>query len=104
MVQLEGQAQAALQKAMQANKERVAVQAALDKALDDLRRPRAGSPRPTRRWPRPKTASRWWRPSLAETQAERTRLSTALDEANHKHLDETNVQNARFEALQARAA
>jgi crescentin len=40
---------------------------------------------------------------LAEAQTERSRLSTALDEANHRHLDEMNVQNSRFEALQARS-
>ena len=35
-------------------------------------------------------------------QAERARLSAALDEANHAHRDEVNLLNSRLEALQAR--
>jgi len=42
-------------------------------------------------------------PALAEAQAERGRLSAALDEATQKQVDDVNAQNSRFEALQARA-
>ena len=62
MVQLEGEAQAAQQKAMQSTQERAAVQASLDKAHASSRRPRAASPKATRRSPRRKRGSRRWRP------------------------------------------
>ena len=103
MVQLEGEAQAAQQKAMQSDQECAAVQAALDKAHSELaltaRRLTESDKTLTATQNRLKTVEA----SLADAQADRQRLSAALDEANHKHLDAMNMQNSRFEALQARA-
>ena len=104
MVQLEGQAQAAQQKAMQADQERAAVQASLDKALAELAQIARRLSETDKTLAATQAGSRSVETGLAEAQAERTRLSTALDEANHKHLDEMNVQNSRFEALQARSS
>jgi crescentin len=42
--------------------------------------------------------------SLAETEAERTRLLAALDEANERHRAESSAQTMRLDALQSRAA
>ncbi len=102
-VQLEGQAQTAQQKAMQADKERAAVQASLDKAQSELaqtsRRLNDNDKTLAMAQARLKTVET----GLAEAQAERVRLAAALDEANHKRRDETNLQNSRYDALQARA-
>lgn len=103
MVQLEGEAQGAQQKAMQAVQERNAVQATLDKAHNDLaltgRRLTETEKALNATQVRLKTVEA----SLAETQAERAQLSAAFDEANHTHSDEMNQQNSRLEALQARS-
>ncbi len=101
-VQLEGQAQAALQKAMQADQERGALQASLNKALAELAQTARRLSETDKTLAMTQNRLKVVEAGLAETQAERTRLSTALDEANHKHLDEMNVQTSRFEALQAR--
>jgi chromosome segregation ATPase len=103
-VQLEGQAQAAQQKALQADQERAAVQASLDKALSEFaqtaRRLNDTEKTLTATQARLKTVEA----GLAEAQGERVRLSAALDEANQKHLDEMSLQNSRFDALKARAS
>ena len=41
--------------------------------------------------------------NLAEVQNDRSRLSTALDDAKHQHADTMNQLNSRFEAVQARS-
>jgi chromosome segregation ATPase len=104
MVQLEGQAQAAQQKAMQAEQERAAVQASLDKALAELAQIARRLSDTDKTLGLTQSRLKVAETGLAEAQAERARLSTALDEANHKHLDEINVQTSRFEALQARSS
>ena len=104
MVQIEGQAQAAQQKAMQANQERAAVQASLDKALAELAQIARRLSDTDKTLAATHSRLKVVETGLAEAQAERTRLSTALDEANHRHLDEMNVQTSRFEALQARSS
>ena len=106
MVQLEGETRIAQQKAMQADNERVAVQAALDKALNDhsqaarklteTEKALAATQAKLRNQAGMTALSR-------KALAERTELSTALDEANHKRLDETSELQARVDALQARA-
>jgi chromosome segregation ATPase len=103
MVQLEGSTQTALQKAMQANNERMAVQAALDKALNDFSLATRKVTETDKAQAATQSRLKAMESSLAEALAERTRLSAALDEANHKHLEEASQQSARFEALQARA-
>ena len=80
------------------------MQASLDKALGRTRADRAPPERNRQDAGRDPSRLKAVEAGLAEAQAERTRLSTALDEANQKHLDEMNVQNSRFEALQARAS
>jgi len=103
MVQLEGEARSAQQKAMQSLQECAAVQAALNKAHSELaltgRRLTETDKTLTATQSRLKTVEA----GLAEAQADRQRLSAALDEANHKHRDAMNTQNSRFEALHARA-
>ena len=42
--------------------------------------------------------------SLAETETERSRLVSALDEANERHRSESSAQTMRLDALQSRAA
>jgi chromosome segregation ATPase len=103
MVQLEGQAQAAQQKAMQAEQERAAGKASLDKALAELAQIARRLSETDKTLAATQNRLKVVEANLAETQAERTRLSNVLDEANHRHLDEMNVQNSRFEALQARS-
>lgn len=103
MVQLEGQAQAAQQKAMQAEQERGAVKASLDKALAELAQIARRLSETDKTLAATQNRLKVVEANLAETQVERTRLSNALDEANHKHVDEMNLQNSRFEALQARS-
>ena len=102
-VQLEGQAQAAQQMAMQAQQERAALQTAHDKIHGDhaqVSRRLTDSDRTVNSLQaRLKAAEA----SLAEAHTERMQLAAALDEANHKHRDEIAMQSSRFEALQARA-
>ena len=103
-VQLEGQAQAAQQKAMQAEPG-----AGRRARLRSTRRSRELAQTARRLSETDKTLAatqirlKAVEANLAEAQAERARLSASLDEANQKHIDEMNRQNSRFEALQARA-
>jgi crescentin len=103
-VQLEGQALAAQQKAMQATQERGSLQGSLDKALSELAQTARRLNDTDKSLGLTQGRLKALETSLAEVQAERARLSASLDEANHKHLDEINQQNSRFEALKARAA
>jgi chromosome segregation ATPase len=103
MVQLEGQVQAAQQKAMQAEQERAAGKASLDKALAELAQIARRLSETDKTLAATQNRLKVVEANLAETQAERARLSNILDEANHRHLDEMNLQNSRFEALQARS-
>jgi len=103
-VQLEGQVQAAQQRAMQADQERASVQSSLDKTLGELAQTARRLNESERALASTQSRLQLVEHSLAETQAERSRLSAALDEANHKHLDEMNMQNSRFDSLQARAS
>jgi chromosome segregation ATPase len=102
-VQLEGQAQAAEQKAQQSAQERAAVQAALDKSHGELALTARRLTESDRALAAAQSRLRSVETGLAEAQAERTRLAAALDELNHRHLDEMNMQNSRFQALKARA-
>jgi chromosome segregation ATPase len=102
-VQLEGEARAAQQKAMQSLQECAAVQAALDKAHSELALTTRRLTESDKTLAATQTRLKAVEASLADAQADRQRLSAALDEANHKHIDAMNMQNSRFEALQARA-
>jgi chromosome segregation ATPase len=102
-VQVEGQALAAQQKAMQAAQERASVQASLDKALAEYAQIARRLSDIDKTLVLTQGRLKASESNLSEAQAERARLSAALDEANHKHFDEMNLQNSRFEALQARS-
>ena len=103
MVQLEGEARSAQQKAMQSLQECAAVQAALDKAHSELSLTARRLTESEKTLAATQMRLKAVEANLAETQADRQRLSAALDEANHKHLDSMNMQNSRFQALQSRA-
>ena len=102
-VQLESQAQAAQQKAMQAEQERAAIQASLQKSQGELAQTARRLNDTERTLAATQGRLKTVETGLADAQGERTRLAAALDEANHKHTDEKNLQNSRFETLQARA-
>jgi chromosome segregation ATPase len=102
-VELEGQALAAHQRAMQAGQERGSVQASLEKALSELAQTTRRLSDTDKTLALTQGRLKAMETSLAEAQAERARLSASLDEANHKHADVMNQQNSRFEALKARA-
>ena len=103
MVQLESEARSAQQKAMQSLQECAAVQAALDKAHSELSLTGRRLTESDKTLAATQTRLKAVEASLTDAQADRQRLSAALDEANHKHLDAMNMQNSRFEALQARS-
>ena len=103
MVQFEGETRIAQQKTMQADNERVAVQAALDKALNDHSQAARKLTETEKALTETQAKLRSVEFALAQALAERAELSTALDEANHKRLDETSELQARVDALQARA-
>jgi chromosome segregation ATPase len=103
MVQLEGEARSAQQKAMQSLQECAAVQAALDKAHSELSLTGRRLTESDKTLAATQARLKAVEAGLAEAQSERQRLSAALDEANHKHLDAMNMQNSRFQAVQARA-
>jgi chromosome segregation ATPase len=102
-VQLEGESQAAKQKAMLSEQERTSVQAALDKALAEYAQTSRKLVESDKALASATVRLKTLEATLAEAQMERTRLSSALDEANHKHRDEMQIHTAKFEALQARA-
>jgi chromosome segregation ATPase len=103
MVQLEGEARAAQQKAMQSFQECAAVQAALDKAHSELSLTGRRLTESDKTLAATQARLKAVEAALTEAQSERQQLSVALDEANHKHLDEMNTQSSRFQAVQARA-
>jgi chromosome segregation ATPase len=103
MVQLEAETTSAQQKLLLSEKEKSAIQGLLEKAL-------AESAQISRRLLDTDKALGASRARLsqieaafAEAQSERTRLASALDETTEKHRSEMIAQNARYEALQARA-
>jgi chromosome segregation ATPase len=104
MVQLESEARSAQQKAMQSLQECAAVQAALDKAHSELSLTGRRLTESDKTLAATQARLKAVEAGLAEAQSERQRLSAALDEANHKHLDAMNMQNSRFQAVQARAS
>jgi len=101
-VQLEGQAQAAQQEARQANHERAAIQASLDKALGELAQTARGLSDAEKALALMQARLNATEANLAEVQAERARLSVALDDAGHEHRDAMNLLSSRFEATHAR--
>jgi chromosome segregation ATPase len=102
-VQLEAQAQAAAQQTMQSAQERAAVQAALDKAHAGLAQTSRRLTETEKTLTATQTRLKTVEANLAETQADRSRLSLELDDAHHKYRSEITVQQAQFDALQARS-
>jgi crescentin len=102
-VQSESEAQTAQQKALQSAQECAALQAALDKAHTELAQTARALTESDKALAQTQARLKTVEASLSEAQADRIRLSAALDEANHKYRDEVTMQNARFEALQARS-
>ncbi len=102
IVQLEGEARAAQQETRQIKEERAAVQASLEKTLGELAQTMRRLSEADKAVASSQARLKATEINLAEVQAERARLSAALDEANHAHRDEVNLLNSRLEALQAR--
>jgi crescentin len=103
-VQIEAQAQAATQTAMQSAQECAVMQAALDKAHADMALTQRRLTETEKALGTVHARLKTLEPALAEAQTERARLSEALDEATQRHAEEIGSQNSRFETLQARAA
>jgi chromosome segregation ATPase len=103
MVQLEAETRTAQQKAMQADNERVALQAALDKALNDCSQTARKLTETEKELAATRAKLNAAEVALAGALAERTDLSAALDDVNHKRRHEASEHHARFDALKARA-
>ncbi len=103
VVQLEHDTQAAQQKFELADKERAAVQAMLDKALNDSAQMSRRLFDTEKLLQSTQARLQQVEAAYAEAHAERTRLGTALEEANERHRNYATTQQARFDALQARS-
>lgn len=103
LAQIEVDASAATQKFRLADEERAAVQAMLDKALNDSAQMSRRLLDTDKALTATQARLKKVETALAEAQSERIRLTSALDEANETLRRETIAQNARFEALQARS-
>lgn len=104
ILQLEGAGEEIKQKYLMAERERAAVQAALDKALAELAQVSHRLLDTDKALNLAQDRLHKAEAALSEAQAERRRLAAALDEANQKHINELNAQQIRHETLQARAA
>jgi crescentin len=102
IVLLEGEAQAAQHEARKVKEERASIQASLEKTLNELAQTSRRLNDADKAVASTQARLKATEINLAEVQAERSRLSAALDEAKHAHREEINVQNSRLEALQAR--
>jgi len=103
-VQLEHQAQTAQQQARQANQERGAVQASLDRALSDLAQTTRRMSDADKVLNAAQARLQALEKNLMEVEGERSRLATAIEEATHTHRDAMNLLTSRFEAVQARSS
>ena len=103
-VYLEGETQAAQQKALQSAQERASLQAALDKAHAELSQTSRKLTESEKGLAQAQARLKTVEANLAEAQSERMRLSAALDDVSHKYRDELIQQKAQFDALQARSA
>ena len=102
LVQLEGDVQAAQQETRKVKEERASVQASLEKTLSELALTARRLSDADKAVASTQARLRATELNLAEVQAERSRLSAALDEANHTHREEMSSMSSRLEALQAR--
>jgi chromosome segregation ATPase len=103
VVQLEADSDAARQRFLLAEQERGAVQAMLDKSLNDASQMSRKLLDTENALQTAQARLRRLETAFEETHAERLRLAAALDEATEAHRAESHAQNVRFEALQARS-
>ena len=102
-VQLESDGEAIRQKFMVSEKERTAIQTSLDKALSELTQVSHRLLDTDKALAVTQIRMQKAELALSETQAERHRLATALDDANQKHQSEINSHRTNYETLQARS-
>jgi crescentin len=103
LTSLEAEVAASTQKAQLAEQERATVQSLLDKSLNDAAQLSRRLLETEKALAATQARLRKAETTLAEAQSERIRLATALEDATENHRKETIAQNARYEALQARA-
>jgi chromosome segregation ATPase len=103
MAQLEADTAAATQKFKLADQERAAVQAQLDKALNESAQMSRRLLDMDNSLEATQARLKKVETAFAEAQSERIRLAAALEGAKEALRKETIAQNARFEALQARS-
>jgi len=102
-VQLESDAEAIRQKFMVSEKERTTIQTSFDKALAELTQVSHRLLDTDKALAATQIRMQKAELALAEAQAERHRLATALDDANQKHQSEINSHRSNYETLQARS-
>ena len=102
-VQLESEGEATRQKLMVSEKERTAVQKSLDKAFADMTEMSQRLLDAEKALATNQIRMQNTELLLAETQTERHRLATALDDAKQKHQGEIISQKSNYETMQARA-
>ncbi len=104
MVALEAQATAAQQKFLMSDKERIAVQAMLDRALDEAAQLSRRALDADKTCGVAQARLQQMEIALNEAATERARLTEALDETAEQARADAIARNAKMEALQARAA
>lgn len=102
-VQLESEFEGAKQKLMVAEKERSTLQKSLDKSFVELTGVSQRLLDTDKALAATQLRLQKAEQGLAEAEAERHRLATALDDANQRHQSEIISQRSNFETLQARA-
>jgi chromosome segregation ATPase len=103
MVLLESETSTAQQKFMLAEKERLAVQALLDRSLSEVAQLSRRLLDTDNALALTQTRLQHAEAGLAEAQAERARLAAAVDEMGERHRNEMSSQTARLESLEARS-
>ncbi len=101
---LEAEIVAARQKLALSDDERRSLQISLDQTVGDVSRISRQLADNNNTLATAQTRLAQLETALAETEAERTRLVAALDEANERHRSESSAQTMRLDALQSRAA
>jgi crescentin len=103
-VQLESEIAALLQKYLVTDKERSTLQASLEKAYAELSHVSQRLLDTEKAFSSTQARLQKAENALSEAQAERHRLSAALDDNNQKHQNEISSHRTNFETLQARAS
>lgn len=103
IVQLEAEIQKTQQQAQQIKHERAAVQASLDKTLNELAQTARGLSDSEKARISLQARLEVVERNLADLQAERAQLAATLDETVHQHREKLNVLGSRLETVQARS-